>query len=109
MVWRTPGTILPISTSITIHTANELDFGHSFVKSSDPARLLTDNIFVMPRDNFRENATALTVTHDSFLAHSLEFRFDNTFTKISSVIVRDNISSESVRSGWNCRPVAATG
>ena len=62
----------------------KLDFGHSFVKSSDPARLLTDNIFVMPRDNFRENATALTVTHDHSSRTALNFRFDNTFTKISS-------------------------
>src|SRR5882672_6584336 len=62
-----------------------VDFGHSFVKSSDPARIFTDNIFVMPQNNFRENATALTLSHESSARTTLNFRFDNTITRMSAV------------------------
>jgi hypothetical protein len=59
------------------------DLGHSFVRSSDPARLFADNLFVLPRNNFRENATAVTVRHDFTRYTTLGLRFDNTITRIS--------------------------
>ena len=62
-----------------------LNFAHSFVKSSDPARTFTDNIFVMPRNNFRENATAVTLSRENSSRTTLNFRFDNTVTRMSTV------------------------
>jgi hypothetical protein len=63
----------------------KLDFGHTFVKSSDPARIFTDNIFVMPQNDFRENATAMTLSHQVSARTTLNFRFDNTITRMSTV------------------------
>jgi hypothetical protein len=63
----------------------KLDFGHTFVKSSDPARTFTDNIFVMPQNNFRENATAMTLSHQISARTTMNFRFDNTITRMSAV------------------------
>src|SRR4249920_1731548 len=55
----------------------KLDFGHSFVKSSDPARLFSENIFVMPQNGFRENATAMTLSHELAARTTVNLRFDN--------------------------------
>jgi hypothetical protein len=62
----------------------KLEFGHSFVKSSDPARLFTENIFVMPQNGFRENATALTLSHELAVRTTVNLRFDNTLTRMSA-------------------------
>ncbi|HET9130680.1 MAG TPA: hypothetical protein VFO86_07025, partial [Terriglobia bacterium] len=62
----------------------KLDFGHSFIQSSDPARIFTENIFVMPRDGFRENATALTLSHELAARTTANFRFDNTITSMNT-------------------------
>jgi len=60
----------------------KLEFGHSFVKSTDPSRIFTDSIFVMPHDNFRENASALVLSHESSFRSTLTIRLDNTITKL---------------------------
>jgi hypothetical protein len=62
----------------------KLDFGHSFVKSSDPARLFSENIFVMPQNGFRENATAMTLSHELAARTTVNLRFDNTLTRMSA-------------------------
>jgi hypothetical protein len=62
----------------------KVNFGDSFVTSSDPARTFTDNIFVMPQGNFLENAGAMTLTHESSTRTTLNARFDSTITKMSS-------------------------
>jgi len=62
----------------------KLDFGHSFVKSSDPARIFTESIFVMPRDGFLGNATAVTLSHEHAARTTLNLRFDNSITKMSA-------------------------
>jgi hypothetical protein len=62
----------------------KLDLGHSFVESSDPARIFTENIFVMPRDGFRENATAVTLSHELAARTTTNFRFDNTITRMNT-------------------------
>src|SRR3954469_2667433 len=62
----------------------KFDFGHSFVKSSDPARLFTNTIFVMPQDGFRENATAMTLSHELAARTTVNLRFDNTLTRMSA-------------------------
>jgi hypothetical protein len=58
--------------------------GHSFIGSSDPARVFSDNLFSLPRNTFRENATAVTANHSFTRKTSLGLRFDNTFTRISA-------------------------
>ncbi len=63
---------------------SRVDFGHSFVKNSDPTRIFTDNIFVIPRTSFRENATAFTLTEEVSRKTTLGVRFDNTITRINS-------------------------
>jgi hypothetical protein len=67
----------------------KVNFGDSFVTSSDPARTFTDNIFVMPQGNFLENAGAMTLTHESSTRTTLNIRFDSTFTKMSSEAATD--------------------
>jgi hypothetical protein len=62
----------------------KLDFGHSFVKSSDPARLFSESIFVMPQNGFRENATAMTLSHELAARTTVNLRFDNTLTRMSA-------------------------
>jgi hypothetical protein len=62
----------------------KLNFGDSFVKSSDPARLFTENIFVMPQDGFRENAFAMTLSHEVAARTTVNLRFDNTLTRMTA-------------------------
>lgn len=58
--------------------------GHSYVRSSDPSRLFQDSLFVLARNNFRQNATVVAARHDFTRRSSLGARFDNTITRISS-------------------------
>jgi len=58
--------------------------GHSFVKTSDPLRLFQDSLFVLSRNNFRQNATVVAARHDFTRRTSMGARFDNTITRISS-------------------------
>jgi hypothetical protein len=67
----------------------KVNFGDSFVTSSDPARTFTDSIFVMPQGNFLENAGAMTLTHESSTHTTLNARFDSTITKLSRLEATD--------------------
>jgi hypothetical protein len=68
----------------TLGRNTKLDAGHSFLRSSDPARLFADNLFVLPRNDFRENSTAVSVNHGFTRTTSLGLRFDNTITRITA-------------------------
>ncbi len=62
----------------------KLEAAYSFVKNSDPVRLFTDNIFVMPRSNFRELATTVSLGHEIARRTTIGIRFDNTLTRIDT-------------------------
>jgi hypothetical protein len=68
----------------TLGRRTKFDAGHSYLRSSDPARLFADNLFVLPRNNFRENATAISVNHSFTRTTTLGLRFDNTITRITA-------------------------
>jgi hypothetical protein len=59
--------------------------GSSFVKTADPARALSDNVFALPRSSFREFANAATVYRSLTRRTNVSARIDYSLTDVSAL------------------------